>query len=255
VHRAACAASLAPPDLAALANASILVASPLLEPAMSEPLPMVIYSDVICPWCYVGKRRLETALADGVLEVAPAITWRPFELNPDMPAEGMERAEYRARKFGADRSAELDRNMAAVGAEVGIGFAFDRMIRTPNTRLAHRLIWEGERQGRQPEIVDQLFRAYFEEGRDIGDRGTLTELATAAGLDRQGVTSALESPESLEAVVTLENAGYRMGITGVPFFILAGKYAISGAQPPAVWRDALPQIAAKQAAGGGEERA
>jgi predicted DsbA family dithiol-disulfide isomerase len=130
---------------------------------MAAPFPITVYSDVICPWCYVGKRRLESALATPGMPQEVAMAWRPFELNPEMPAEGITRAEYRARKFGAERGAELDRNMTEIGREVGIGFAFDRMHVTPNTRRAHRLIWEAGRQGRQNEIVDRLFRAYFEE--------------------------------------------------------------------------------------------
>ena len=130
---------------------------------MSDPLPIVVYSDVICPWCYVGKRRLEAALAGpGMPRHQVNFSWRPFELNPDMPAEGIERKVYRARKFGEARSAELDVRMAETGREVGIEFAFERMQRTPNTRLAHRLIWEAERQGaprrhRRPP-VPRLFR-------------------------------------------------------------------------------------------------
>ena len=117
---------------------------------MSDPLPIVVYSDVICPWCYVGKRRLEAALASPGMPAQVNFSWRPFELNPDMPAEGIERKVYRARKFGEARSAELDVRMAETGREVGIEFAFERMQRTPNTRLAHRLIWEAER-GRAPK--------------------------------------------------------------------------------------------------------
>lgn len=128
--------------------------------AMADPLSIMVYSDVICPWCYVGKRRLEAALAEpDAAAAAPNISfsWRPFELNPDMPAEGMERESYRARKFGEARSAELDRKMAEIGRELGIAFAFDKMRRTPNTRLAHRLIWEAGRQGRQDAVVERLF--------------------------------------------------------------------------------------------------
>jgi len=116
---------------------------------MPDPLPITVYSDVICPWCYVGKRRLEAALASPDMPIGVEFTWRPFELNPDMPAEGVERKVYRTRKFGEARSAELDVKMASTGRELGIEFAFDRMRRTPNTRLAHRLIWEADRQGRQ----------------------------------------------------------------------------------------------------------
>ena len=137
--------------------------------------------------------------------------------------------------------------MTAIGREVGIDFAFDRMQRTPNTRLAHRLIWEAGRQGRQNAIVDRLFRAYFEEALDIGSAEGLTRLAAEAGLEGEDVQQALTDAASLDAVVELEQQGYRMGIQGVPFFIVMGKYGISGAQPPELWRDALPKIAAEAA--------
>lgn len=212
---------------------------------MAEALPITVYSDVICPWCYVGKRRLEAALGAAPAEVQ--LSWRPFELNPDMPAEGITRAEYRTRKFGAERAAELDRNMTETGREVGIDFVFDRMQRTPSTKLAHRLIWEAGRQGRQNEIVNRLFRAYFEEAQDIGEAAVLTKLAAEAGLDAAGVAQALSGAESLDAVVELANQGRGMGIQGVPFFILLGKYGVSGAQPPEFWREALPRIAAEAA--------
>jgi predicted DsbA family dithiol-disulfide isomerase len=211
----------------------------------SDPLSIIVYSDVICPWCYVGKRRLEAALATPEVPAVPRLAWRPFELNPDMPAEGIERQAYRAQKFGAARSAELDRSMVDTGKELGIAFAFDRMQRTPNTRPAHRAIWEAGRQGRQDALVNRLFAAYFEEALDIGDANVLKGLAAEAGLEPGGVARALGEPESLEAVVELEQQGYRMGIQGVPFFIVSQKYGISGAQPPEFWRDALPRIAAE----------
>jgi predicted DsbA family dithiol-disulfide isomerase len=212
---------------------------------MSAPLPIIVYSDVICPWCYVGKRRLETALGAPGMPEQISFSWRPFELNPDMPPEGIERKVYRAQKFGEARSAELDRNMAQTGRELGIAFAFDRMQRTPNTRLAHRLIWEAGRQGRQDAIVNRLFHAYFEEGLDIGAPEILTRLAAEAGLEAAGVEQALAGADSLEAVVDLEEQGRSMGIQGVPFFVLLGKYGVSGAQPPEYWREALPKIAAE----------
>src|SRR5262245_27253877 len=117
--------------------------------SMPDPLSITVYSDVICPWCYVGKRRLEAALATPDMPAAPRLAWRPFELNPDMPAEGIERQAYRARKFGAARSAELDRNMVETGKELGIAFAFDRMQRTPNTRHAPRTYCKAGRQERR----------------------------------------------------------------------------------------------------------
>ncbi len=211
-------------------------------------LPITIYSDVICPWCYVGKRRFEKALGAPGMPRQLAITWRPFELNPDMPAEGIERAVYRVTKFGPDKARQLDQQMTETGREVGIAFAFDKVPRTPNTRLAHRLIWQAERQGleAQSALVDRLFEAYFEQGLDIGRQDVLLELANSAGLDPEEARFALESDGSLTAVLGLEAAGINMGIRGVPYFVLIDKYAISGAQPPEVWQDALPKIAAEQ---------
>ena len=214
---------------------------------MSDPLPVIVYSDVICPWCYVGKRRLEAALSGPGMPEDLRFSWRPFELNPDMPAEGIERRVYRASKFGEARSAELDRKMLETGAEVGIAFAFDRMQRTPNTRLAHRLIWEADRQGRQDAVVERLFHGYFEEGLDIGRLEVLENVAAEAGLEADSVAQALTGAESLDAVTKLEQQGYSLGIQGVPFFILLAKYGVSGAQPPDFWREALPKIAAEAA--------
>ncbi len=220
---------------------------------MPEPLSIAVFSDVICPWCYVGKRRLEAALAGPGMPVAAGFHWLPFELNPEMPPEGVTRQAYREAKFGAARSAELDRTMGETGRELGISFAFDRMQRTPNTRLAHRLIWEAGRQGRQDEIVEALFHGYFEEALDIGAPEVLRQLAAAAGLEAPGVDRALTEADSLNAVVELEQQGYRLGIQGVPFFILSQKYAVSGAQPPEFWTEALPRIA--EEASGGDDRA
>jgi predicted DsbA family dithiol-disulfide isomerase len=212
---------------------------------VSDPFSIVVYSDVICPWCYVGKRRLEAAAGNPGVPERIQFAWRPFELNPDMPAEGMERQAYRARKFGEARSADLDRKMAQTGSELGIRFAFDRMQRTPNTRLAHRLLWEADRQNRQDDLVERLFHGYFEEALDIGAPDVLEKLAQESGLEAEGVKAALTGSESLDAVVRLEQQGLQMGIQGVPFFILAQKYQVSGAQPPEFWREALPQIAAE----------
>lgn len=214
----------------------------------AEPLPITIYSDVICPWCYVGKRRFEKALTAPGMPQNLAITWRPFELNPDMPAEGRARAAYRASKFGPEKARQLDQQMTENGREVGIAFAFDKMPRTPNTRLAHRLIWQAERQGLEAQnaLVDRLFAAYFEQGLDIGRKDVLLELANSAGLNSDETRIALEEDGSLEAVLELEAAGVNLGIRGVPFFLLIDKYAVSGAQPAEMWRDALPKIAAER---------
>ena len=212
------------------------------------PLPITIYSDVICPWCYLGKRRFEAALSAPGMPQQLAVGWRPFELNPDMPAEGIERAVYRARKFGAEKARQSDEQMTERGREVGIAFAFDKMARTPNTRMAHRLIWLAGQQGgdAQNALVDRLFKGYFEEAVDIGRKDVLLDLAKASGLDPVATRSALDHVESLEAVLELENEGLGMGISGVPYFVLIDKYAVSGAQPTEMWQDALPKIAAER---------
>jgi predicted DsbA family dithiol-disulfide isomerase len=194
-----------------------------------------VVSDAICPWCWIGKRHLENALA----RLAPEgegfeVHWRAFQLNPDMPRAGVERAAYRAAKFGsAERSRELDAEVAAAGAAAGLEFRFDRQRRTPNTVDAHRLIRRAAEAGGpawQDAVVERLFRAYFQEGQDIGDAAVLAEVAADAGLD--GAASFLASDEGA-AEVRAEDAGFRrLGISGVPSFALAGHILFSGAVPP-----------------------
>jgi predicted DsbA family dithiol-disulfide isomerase len=211
---------------------------------MTPPPAIAVFSDVICPWCFVGKRRLERALRE--FGAGAEITWLPFELNPDMPAEGMTRADYRARKFGPDRSRELDANMTELGREEGIAFAFDRIARTPNTRKAHALIAHASRLGQADAVVEALFRAYFEEALDIGDPGVLADIAVRQGLEREAAMAALSDPELHDEVVTREGEAARLGASGVPFFVVDRMWAISGAQPSAAWVDALRQIASQR---------
>ena len=144
---------------------------------MNEAVTIEIYSDVVCPWCYVGKRRLERALSQ--LPAVPVqITWRPFELNPTMPKQGIDRTAYLEAKFGSvDTFRRLEQQVLSAGASEDIRFAFDKIGRTPNTFLAHRLIWYAGQQGRQDAIVEALFRGYFEQGADIGSPSLLAELA------------------------------------------------------------------------------
>ncbi|MDB5558702.1 MAG: DsbA family oxidoreductase [Enterovirga sp.] len=205
---------------------------------------LFVFSDVICPWCYLGKRRLEQALDTLALSDTVSVQWLPFELNPDMPPEGMPRAEYRARKFGAARATELDAHMEALGQEEGVAFAFDRMERTPSTRRAHMLIAHAGRRGRGEAVVEALFRTYFEEGRDVGDVAVLREIARAGGLDETEAMAALESPELEAEVVALERRAAEIGIGGVPFFVLEDGRAVSGAQSSETWRELLAPMAA-----------
>lgn len=190
-----------------------------------------IFSDVICPWCFIGKRRLEKAIAVQRDEVR--VRWLPFQLNPHMPKEGISRSEYRIRKFGSwERSQELDAKVVAVGEAEGIHFAFDRIERTPNTLDAHRLIWLADKLGVQGAVVEALFLAYFSEGRDISNRQTLLDVVAEAGLDRDQAEAMLNSDEGLEAIKDAKEQARRLQVDGVPFFIVNDKVTLSGAQPP-----------------------
>jgi predicted DsbA family dithiol-disulfide isomerase len=201
-------------------------------PAEETCLHIDIVSDVVCPWCFIGKRRLERALALRP-DVSAEVAWRPFQLNPDMPPEGMERKAYLAAKFGAAVQAErIYAAVAEAGASVEIPFAFDRIRRTPNTRDAHRLIRFAAETDFADGMVERLFRGYFTEGRDIGDRAVLAEIAGEAGLDSHEAGQWLESPAAREEVLAEDRGARRLGINAVPCFIFAGQYAVSGAQEP-----------------------
>jgi predicted DsbA family dithiol-disulfide isomerase len=194
-----------------------------------------IVSDTICPWCYIGKRRFERALAmSGRSDVA--VAWRPFQLNPDMPAEGMTRDDYVRAKFGGgDRPRQIYQAIAESGREAGIEFQFSLIRRTPNTVLSHRLVHWAGKNGRQDEVVAELFKAYFEHGLDIGDLETLVECARRASVDEQGVRQYLKSDDGRQEVVASDVYARRLGINGVPCFIVNRKYAVSGAQPPSAF--------------------
>jgi predicted DsbA family dithiol-disulfide isomerase len=181
-------------------------------------LPVDVISDVICPWCFIGKRRLEKAVVAFDRQHEVRVRWLPFQLHPAMPKEGIGRREYRTRKFGSwERSQELDARVVTVGQTEGIDFAFDRMKRTPNTLDAHRLVGLAERQGVQGAVVEALFRAYVTDGRDISDRRTLLDVAAGAGLDRHGAEATLNSDDGLGAIKGAEALARRFGVDGVPF--------------------------------------
>ncbi len=194
---------------------------------MAKALTVEVASDVICPWCYIGKRRLEKALALLRSDIDARIHWLPFQLNPDMPPEGMPRAEYRKTKFGSvERGRELDARVAAEGRREGIAFAFERMRRTPNTVAAHRLIQLAQEQGLAAPVVEALFCAYFEEAQDIGDAAVLAAIA-----ERCGVANWPESADG-KRLAALEEEVRGLGISAVPTFIFDRALGVSGAQPP-----------------------
>jgi len=192
-----------------------------------------IVSDVICPWCYIGKRRLEKALAL-VPDAGAEIHWLPFQLNPDMPREGVARADYRRAKFGSvERGRELDARVAAEGAGEGIAFAFDRMQRTPNTVAAHRLIALAQKQGVGQKAVDALFKGYFEDALDVGNENVLKDIAAQCGIN--GWPDGIDEKE----VAALEASMRGFGIQAVPTFIFDRKFGVSGAHPPEALASAM----------------
>lgn len=218
------------------------------EALQPEPLVVDVVSDVVCPWCYVGKRRLEAAMAlrpEQPLEVR----WRPFQLDATIPAGGLDRIEYMTRKFGSlDKIAGIHQRLAGIGAEVGIAFDFAAIKRSPNTLDAHRLIRWSAGYDRQSEIVEGLFRAFFVEGRDIGDRDVLADIAAEHGIDRPAAAAHLASGEDVDLVAGEIDMAHRIGVQGVPFFIFAGKLAVSGAEAPEVLAGAMAQAAETPAA-------
>jgi len=201
-----------------------------------------IYSDVVCPWCFIGKRRLEQALETAGYAQQTHIAWHPFQLNPTMPKEGMDRRVYLDAKFGgAEARRAIEDRVAKAGEADRIEFAFDRIARTPNTFDAHRLIWFAEQQGCQDEVVEGLFHSYFTKGREIGSLDSLAEIASDCGLNREEVERFLASEKAVQEVRAEEAAGHRLGIRVVPYFVLNGGISISGAQPPDIFVSALQQ--------------
>ena len=202
-----------------------------------------IVSDTVCPWCFVGKRRLERALAQRPgLEVQ--ITWWPFQLNPDMPAEGLERETYLATKFGGQQNAQrIYATIREAGAEDGIEFAFEDIRRTPNTVDSHRLIhWAGAAD-RQDAVVELLFRRYFQDGADIGAHDELVEIAAEAGMDGETVRTRLAEGEDIDAIKAQDSHARRMGVSGVPLFVIAQEHSVVGAQAPAAFLQIFDRLA------------
>jgi predicted DsbA family dithiol-disulfide isomerase len=208
------------------------------------PIDVDLIADLACPWCYIGLIRLDRARAMRP-ELPVRLRWWPFLLNPHLPPEGMDRASYLRAKFGGDAAAhQVYERIVESARSDGIAFAFERMPRTPNTILAQRLILFAEQRGRGEDLIRVLFRGLFQEGRDIGDLETLLELAETAGFDRQNAESFLHSEQPGKDIILAHQRAERLGVRGVPVFVVAREQAIAGAQPPEVLAGMLDVAAA-----------
>ncbi len=204
-------------------------------------LSIDVYSDVICPWCYLGKKRLEMALAEW--DGGPVqIRFLPYELNPSTPEEGIDHHAYLASKMGSEKALEAAHaRLADLGKEVGLHYRFDLVKKIPNTFQAHRVLWFAEKEGKDRELHDAFFKAYFTDGKDLTQAGTLVELAGSVGLDKAKVEAFLKSDEGGKEVKESEEKAYDLGVTGVPFFVFNNQFAVSGAQPVSAFKQALLQ--------------
>lgn len=214
---------------------------------LDQRIEIDVVSDVVCPWCFIGKRRLDRALAL-IPDIDVEVSWRPFQLDPTIPEGGIDRVAYMERKFGSiDRVRAISERIAAEGAGDGIAFRFDLIRRSPNTLDAHRLIrWAGS-TGNQTEVVEALFRRYFIDGQDVGDPAVLRDAAAEAGLNPDVVARLLTTDADVEAVQTEVAAASRMGVTGVPCFILGQAFAVPGAQDAETLARYIARIAQRRA--------
>jgi predicted DsbA family dithiol-disulfide isomerase len=218
----------------------------VLAPARAR-LPIEIVHDLVCPWCYLGVRRLFRTMRRRP-DLLYELTWRPFLLNPDMPRAGMTRGDYVIRKFGGeDRARRLYASITEIGDAEGVSFRFDRIRRTPSSVDAHRLVRWAALVGRATEVAEALFAAHFTDGYDIGDHAVLRAVASSCGLDPVEAGAFLRSEEDVDAVHADNLRAHRLGINGVPCFVVAGRHAIAGAQEPDVI-ERLLDVAAVDAA-------
>jgi len=206
-----------------------------------------VVSDVVCPWCYLGKHRIEAALALRP-DVETEIHWRPYFLDPRVPREGMARVDYLSRKFGSDeRIRPAHERLSRLGREEGIEFRFERITWQPNTLDAHRLIGWAEEAGRAGAIVEKIFSLFFTEGADLSKRETLLLAAQAGGLDVESVRRDLAGERDVAAVEKAATSAAERGISGVPFFIFNNRFAVAGAQPPDMLAEAMDKTLAEAA--------
>lgn len=214
---------------------------------MADRFVIDVVSDVICPWCFLGKRRLDAALA--LVDMDVFIRWRPYMLDPTIPPEGVGRKDYLLAKFGPERLATIHDPLIEAGKELGVPYHFDLITRTPNTLDAHRLIRWSHTVERQNEMVERLFMAYWSEGKDVGDRDVLAQCAGEAGINAAQIRELLDSEQDVAETRAEIAHATNIGVTGVPTFVLAQSYALVGAQSPEVLADAIGRVAKEVAEG------
>jgi predicted DsbA family dithiol-disulfide isomerase len=209
-----------------------------------------VVSDVVCPWCYIGKRRLEKAMQELSSEYTFEVEYHPFELNPEMPVKGMNQKEYLTEKFGSeDRYEQITNHTTQVAAAEGLKFDFDKQAISPNTRKAHAIVQLAKLRNKAIAVVENLFKAYFTDGVDLSDDKNLIAIAVHAGLDQKEVEKVLADEASLLQVALLEKEMSKLGISGVPFYIINNKYGVSGAQPSETFINVFKEVSKEIAVG------
>jgi predicted DsbA family dithiol-disulfide isomerase len=209
---------------------------------MKQQITIEVVSDVVCPWCYIGKRRMEKAINQLRDKFDFEVTFSPFELNPDMPPQGADQKAYLTAKFGAGKYDQITAHVTGVAREEGLSFDFNKQNVSPNTRDAHRIIMLANGTNAQPAVNEALMKAYFEEGVDLSDRNNLVAIAVKAGLREEDVQDMFANSENLSEVIAYEQTNYQRGISGVPFFIINNKYGVSGAQPTSTFVDIFNKV-------------
>jgi predicted DsbA family dithiol-disulfide isomerase len=210
---------------------------------MKPVIKIDIVSDVVCPWCYIGKRRLEKAIGLLADEFLFELEYHPFELNPEMPEQGVDQKAYLVNKFGGETKYwQITERTTQVAAEEGLLFHFHKQGISPNTRRIHSLIQAAREEGKQPEVVEAFFKAYFTDGIDLSKEENLVYTAVAAGIQQEKVKNILSDDAEQMAIVFAEEEMYKLGITGVPFYIINNRYGVSGAQPTETFVKALREI-------------
>jgi predicted DsbA family dithiol-disulfide isomerase len=218
-----------------------------LDPACGKDhfwaMKLDIFSDPVCPWCYLGKANLDRALEAHAAHPFE-VEWHPFQLNPEMPEAGVDKREYLSRRFGAEQLEGIHQRFRDIAAKAGVQMDPDTPKRIPNTLNAHRLIHWAGLEGRQTPMVSALMRGYWVQGRDIGDPGVLADLAEEAGLDRAAIARLLASDADRAEILQRETHARQRGVNAVPTFVVAGQYVLSGAQPPELWGQVIDELAA-----------